>query len=427
MKEKHDLQLVNTVKQLLAKQGDNVTSFEKQTEKFENQQTLIKTLSTRLNALESRNIELVEKVESQRVENVRISERLDKVERQNVGLVERVETQNVTYTNLNVKMSSVERKNIDLVGKVEILDKKLELVEKDKCRLAEKIESQKTDLLKLHNKDLKSTEDEIKLLEEKLKSEIENVTKILKERLNETQKSQIEKTNQHLKSIENQFKDYQNKIEALALFSSDLSRLLLTVSHLYFGLNLNQYFLFHEGEYADSWMNGIVDDGIKTWNNFTKEITERDQKFDGCDFLQNLKEAINQYSFFVYPKKQMNRYMLCMSSRFNDLSLDNNLKIRCPFKAHYISLKLCNTQDMLDNELQTKKYIQFNDQIASFYDNGKGCFYVAVFTISTIKRVLLIHPENENENMIVPQDGTRIDIVNKEFNNAYFYLFYFHE
>ena len=50
MKVKHDLLLVNVVKQLL----DNSTNFDKQSEKYENQKIIIKTISKRLDAVEKK-------------------------------------------------------------------------------------------------------------------------------------------------------------------------------------------------------------------------------------------------------------------------------------------------------------------------------------------------------------------------------------
>ena len=65
MKVKHDLLLVNVVKKLLDSQGNNSTNFNKQSEKYENQKIIIKTLSKRLDAVEKKNAKLMEKLETQ--------------------------------------------------------------------------------------------------------------------------------------------------------------------------------------------------------------------------------------------------------------------------------------------------------------------------------------------------------------------------
>ena len=334
MKVKHELLLVDVVKQLHDIQGNNSTNFEKQKEKLETQQTLIETLFTRLNAVEKKNAEFVDQVKT-----------------------------------LNEKLDAVENKNVDLVGQV------------------------KTQIAALENQSKK-----LSLVEKEAKS---------------------------VHTIENQLKNHQNTIKALTLFSSDLSRLHLTLGNQYFLRNLQQYFIFHGGEYSDNNLSNYIRDEVKTWNDFTKEITERDQKqFDGCDFLQNIRKAIFKYSTYIYPKEQTHRYTLCESNKLNKF-ICNNLKIQCFFNVHYISFKLCDTRIIFNNELQTKKYTERNDHVATCYDDDDYCLYVALGS-SRVKRVLLIHPEDEKKNMIVPHNGTRIDIKNESYNNLLFYLFYIH-
>ena len=320
MKAKHDLQLVNTVKQLLEKQGDDVTKFVKQNEQIETQQILIETLSTKLDAVERKNFELAQKAENQNLVNASLNERMEKVEKRNIELDEKVELQIIVNANLNERLDGVVRRNEELF---------------------KAIESEK------NKNDLKSKE-KMKILEEESKKEIDNVVKLLNQ-IENTQRERMKKSNQHFENIENQLKDHQNKIEALILFSSDLSRLHLTLSHQYFRRNLQKYFTFHEGEYSNTVFSNLVRGEVNTWNDFTKEVTERDQKFNGCNFLQNLKKAINKYSISVYPKNQEHRYALCQSNQFDDLSF-NNLKIQCLLHAHYISFKLCNPRSMFNNE-----------------------------------------------------------------------------
>ena len=255
------------------------------------------------------------------------------------------------------------------------------------------------------------------------KKDVELVGKVeILEKIENSKKEDIAKLKQ---DIENQLKDYKNKIEALTLFSNDLSRLHLTLGHEYFRTNMQQYFIFYEGEYSESDpLSEYVRNEVNKWNDFTKEIKERDEKFDEYEFLKNIKFAINQYSYHVYPKEQENRYALSLLNNFNDL-MWNNLKIQSLFTADYISLKVCKTLNMFNNEIETKKYIQYNSYLASYRDGDADCLYVALHRTSTIKRILLIHPEDENKNMIVPQDGTRIDIRNGMFNKSLYYLFYF--
>ena len=73
-----------TVKQLMEKQGENVTNFEQQNKKIEAQQILF---NTQLEDLERKNAELTGQVESQNVANVHLNEKLNEVERKNVVLL----------------------------------------------------------------------------------------------------------------------------------------------------------------------------------------------------------------------------------------------------------------------------------------------------------------------------------------------------
>ena len=370
MKAKHELQLVNTVKQLLEKQGEYEKNFHKQNEKFETQQTLINTLSSKLEDVEKKDVEFVGKVEN-------LGRRFDADEKKYVEFVGKFEI-------LGGRLDAVEKKDVELVGKVDILGRRLNEVEKKDVELVGRF--------------------------------------AILEKIENSKKEDIAKLKQ---DIENQLKDYKDKIEALTLFSNDLSRLHLTLGHEYLRRNLQQYFIFYEGEYSESQsLNEYVRNEVNKWNDFTKEIKERDGKFDEYEFLKNIKFAINQYSDYVYPKKQENRYALSLLNKFNDLRW-NNLKIQCLFDADYISLKVCNTLNMINNEIKTKKYIRHNSNLASYYDGDVDCLYVALYRISTIKCVLLIHPKDENKNMIVPQDGTKIDIRNERFNTQSYYLFYF--
>ena len=384
MKVKHELLLVDVVKQLHNIQGNNSTNFEKQNEKLETQQTLIKTLFTRLNAVEKKNAEFVDQVKT-------LNEKLDAVENKNVDLVGQVKTQIAALENQSKKLSLVEKKNAEFVDQVKTLNEKLDAVENKNVDLVGQV---KTQIAALENQSKK-----LSLVEKEAKS---------------------------VHTIENQLKNHQNTIKALTLFSSDLSRLHLTLGDQYFLRNFQQYFIFHGGEYSDSKLSNYIRDEVKTWDDFTKEITERDQKqFDGCDFLQNIRKAIFKYSTYIYPKEQNRRYRLCESNKLNKF-IYNNLKIQCSFNVHYISFKLCNTRIIFNNELQTKKYTERNDHVGSCYDDDDYCLYVALGGPSKIKRVLLIHPEDEKKNMIVPHNGTRIDIKNESYNNSLFYLFYIH-
>ena len=361
MKVKHELQLLNTFKQLLAKQENNVIQQNKLNEKFETQQILF---SKKLEDLQKKNIEL------------------------------------------DSKLDRAEKTNVKLVEKIGYLGKKLELVEKHNCELVEKIESQNA-VLANQIKQIQSTEEKMELLEKKL---------------DEIEKSTNKGFQRSKQEIENQLKDYENKIEALTLFSNDLSRLHLTIGHWYIQRNYQQYFIFSEGEYSKCNFGETKRIEETTWNTFTKEIAERDKRFDGCDFLRNLKEAITNYSKSVYPKKHYDRYGLCIMNKFNDL-WNNNLKIKCSLVSRYISFKICQTIDMFDKELQTKKYlVRHNDRVASYDDYVNDCLHIVVFH-DQIKRVLLIHPDDENKITIVPNDGTR-SYIGKGWNKYEFYLFY---
>ena len=88
MKAKHELQLINTVKQLLEKQGEYEKNFHKQNEKFETQQTLINTFSSKFEDVKMKNVELAGKVDI-----------------------------------LGGRLNEVEKKDVELVGKVEIIEK----------------------------------------------------------------------------------------------------------------------------------------------------------------------------------------------------------------------------------------------------------------------------------------------------------------
>ena len=362
MKTKHELQLMATVKQLMEKQGENVTNFEKQNKKIEAQQIFFNT-------------------------------QLEDLERKNAELTGQVESQNVANDHLNEKLNEVERKNVVLDEKVETLSKKLETIEKDNFKLIEKVKTQNV------------------ILEKQNEAKIELDRKV----------DEIEKTKQ---DIENQLKDHENKIEALTLFSKDLSRLHLTLSHPNIRYNRQQYFFFYEGEYKIDTNEDIRNSALR-WNTFTKEITERDEKFDGCEFLQNLKKSIQLYSTSVYPNEHSLRYKLCIMNKFYDLSR-NNLKIPWLFNGPYISFKVCNTTKMYRSELQTKNYVQHNDFVASYIDIRTRCLNVIIGG-RTPKHILLIHPTDINKTMVVPADGTQIKIHDhKTWNIFGFYLFYLH-
>ena len=151
-----------------------------------------------------------------------------------------VESQNVVNDHLNEKLNEVERKNVVLDEKVETLSKKLETIEKDNFKLIEKVKTQNV------------------ILEKQNEEKIELDRKV----------DEIEKTKQ---DIENQLKDHENKIEALTLFSKDLSRLHLTLSHPNIRYNRQQYFFFYEGEYKIDTDEDIRNSALR-WNTFTLSL-----------------------------------------------------------------------------------------------------------------------------------------------------------
>ena len=143
----------------------------------------------------------------------------------------------------------------------------------------------------------------------------------------------------------------------------------------------------------------------------------------GCDFLRNLSEAVVTYSQTVCPKE----HAWCFSSCYtlpSDLLMDNLLKVQFLETVHYLTFKVFKTLHEFQKEVQTKTYVHNSHNVATFFD-GDCLHFILCWLDNIPQRVVLIHPEDENKNMIVPQDGTRIRNSQEElfFNKYGFFLF----
>ena len=277
----------------------------------------------------------------------------------------KIETQNYTIENQNKKLESIGKKNLELQNTIKTQNA----------------------TIKNQNKKLMDLEDLI-----------------------------INKSNFTKNIGNNQFKDLEKQIGTLNQFAKDMSKLHLTLSNPSIHLN---YPTLDQKEYEER-------QEIKQWNNFTEEISKRN---DAPDYIEILKEAVVSYSICIFPRDYLDRYRTASSMLQSGIFHPKHfLKIYSPFDVNYVSLKVFDDMSRFDKELRTKRYLQNSHGVASFPDAKTRTLTIAVLHGS--KSTTLYHSNDENKNLKIPRDGTKVDMENLDdgagFQNCSCIIFRFH-
>ena len=104
------------------------------------------------------------------------------------------------------------------------------------------------------------------------------------------------------------------------------------------------------------------------------------------------------------------------------------MKLECPYNLHYVSLNVFDNYNEFEKELETKRYTQNSHDVASYVDVNDDTLNVVVFR--HFKNVTLYHSTDENKNLKIPCDGTRVNVMQKLDDDDGFHkfgVFIFHD
>ena len=111
----------------------------------------------------------------------------------------------------------------------------------------------------------------------------------------------------------------------------------------------------------------------------------------------------------------------------NKLFINRYLKLSCLDIVDYVSMKVFKINSAFENELNTEQYVQSSQRVASYYDSRNKSLNVAVHHHR--KNVTLYHSADENKNLEIPCNGTKVNVMKRpgdDFSYQKFYCFIFY-
>ena len=216
--------------------------------------------------------------------------------------------------------------------------------------------------------------------EEKLKVKDEEIEQ-LKE-LNAEKDEQLNKLNKKIEQNE-------DEIYYLKIFAERTSQLHLTLSHNRLQTNNHYELTLFQEDYES-------DDEVKKWNEMVEEVNEDENE---CDYLDTLKESINQYKDTFYCLTYMERFGNFIHLTPSGVFKDQFVKIPCLITTKNIQIEQFTVFEKFQQHSLGKVLFQNYGEVYSYY--VCDCLYVVFCNEDEIK-INLLHTWDKDKMLHLP-------------------------